>query len=72
MKKMRLTKVHIFSSKFWEIYIKMVHSEHILISISTTQNLYKKSVSLYKGYIDFFQNYPCQQQRFLNVHLNRI
>ena len=48
----------------------MVHSEHILISISTTQILYKKSVSLYKGYIDFFQNYPCQRQRFLNVHLN--
>ena len=32
----------------------MVHSEHILISITTTQNLYKKSVSLYIDYIDFF------------------
>ena len=56
------------------MYIKMVHSEHILISISTTQNLLKKkkrSVSLYIGYIDFFsQNYPCQRQRFLNMHLN--
>ena len=31
----------------------MVHSEHILISISTTQNI-EKSVSLYIGYIDFF------------------
>ena len=35
-----------FSSKFWEIYIKMVHSVQILIYISTTENLYEKSVSL--------------------------
>ena len=50
----------------------MVHSEHILISISTTQNLYKKvSHYIYIGYIDyFFQNYPCQRRRFLNVQLN--
>ena len=48
----------------------MVHSEHILISISTTQNLYKKYLTIYRIYRFFFQNYPCQRQRFLNVHLN--
>ena len=50
----------------------MVHSEHILISISTTQNLYKKclTIYIYRLYRFFFQNYPCQRQRFLNVHLN--
>ena len=29
-------------SKFWEVYIRMVHSECILIYISTTENLYEK------------------------------
>ena len=50
----------------------MVHSEHILISISTTKNLYKKvsHYIYYIGYIDiFFQNYPCQRQRFLKLDL---
>ena len=33
----------------------MVHSEHILIDNSTTENLYEKSVSLYiLGYFGFF------------------
>ena len=48
-KKMRLTKFTytcrlfiFFLQNFWEIYIKTVHSEHILISISTTQILYIK------------------------------
>ena len=46
-----------------------LHSERILIYISTTENLYGKSVSLYIGYFGvFFQNQTCKQ--YLNVHLN--
>ena len=44
-----------FPGKLWEIYIKMVYSEHILrfqliykMDISITENLYQKNVSLYK------------------------
>ena len=52
----------------------MVHSEQILISISTVQNLYKKVSHYIYGYIDFFffKTTLVNDNTFyiVNVHLN--
>ena len=48
----------------------MVHSEHILLAFLQLKIYIKKCLTIYRLYRFFFQNYPCQRQRFLNVHLN--
>ena len=45
---MYIWTIHFFIFKCWEIYIRMVHSDRILIYISTTESLYERSTSLYR------------------------